>query len=109
MNTLPLPPTVADAFTAFLERFAELVESGVRSSATLAMHRENCRLLSHHLNERTPLADLNAAVIHSVARYEKRGRRLDHNGQRRPITNGTLQKRLSSLRAVLELARRAGW
>lgn len=96
-------------FAAFLERFAELVEGGTRSAATLEMHRENCALLSHHLNGSTALADLDAAVIHSVARNEKRGRRFDQQGNQRPITNGTLQKRLSTLRAALELARRAGW
>lgn len=102
-HSTPSAPTVGDALAAFETRFRDLVAAGVRSEATLGMHREHIRFLTDHLDVRAPLASVGAEVLESLARVEAQGRR----GRR--ISGGTLRKRLCTLRGALALARRRGW
>jgi len=106
MSTLAQPvekPTLADALRALLVDFTALVGQRVRSAATLCMHREHVGWWLTHLNVRLPLDAVDADVISSLADAERAGR----NG--RQIGNGTLLKRLATLRLALESARRRRW
>jgi len=102
-------PRVEHAFALLVERMRDLIAAGVRSEATLCMHREHIRFLSEHLDVRTPLAAVDAKVLESLAHVEAQGRRESRSGERRRISGGTLRKRLCTLRLALQLSRRRGW
>lgn len=101
--------TLGDAIAAFLTNFSVKVREGIRAGATLDHHRENLAYLCERIPAATPLAQVDSILIDSVAVLEQEGRRVGADGQRLPICNGTLAKRLSSLRQVMRLARRRGW
>lgn len=94
--------TVARALAEFETRFSDLVDAGLRSSASLEMHRLHVGYLVQHFGGDQPLALINTAALEAWAACEGAGRR----GRR--VSNGTLRKRAATLRLAMTLAHRRG-
>jgi integrase len=105
MSTVPKPAptvTVADALEALLEQTDQRVRDDVRSPATLSMQVAHARWWMRELGADTPLE---AVTEFELERIASRPRVIPKHG-RPPAGPATLRKRLSTLRAALELAHR---
>jgi integrase len=105
MNTLPKPNhqvTLADALEALLEQTDQRVRDDVRSPATLSMQVAHARWWMRELGADTPLDQVTEFELERIA---TRPRPVPKHG-RAPAGPATLRKRLSTLRAALELAHR---
>jgi integrase len=101
MTTLPKPTatvTVAEALEELLEQTAQRVRDQVRSPATLDMQRAHRRWWEGVLGAELELDQVDEELLDQVV-----GRR---HGRAGPAT---MRKRLSTLRAALELAHRRRW
>lgn len=101
-------PPISEVFDSFLQRFSERVKEGARSADTLEMHRTHVRFLLEHIDPSTPVDLVDEQTVETWLAAEKVGRR-EFAGGPRPLGNGSLRKRASTLRSALELARRAKW
>jgi len=107
MNTLHLHPsesTLGQALAAFLELTRQRVQAGTRSPATLEMHQAHARHLLERIPAETRLAELGESHLAAVVAAEREGRRVLASGDRRPVTNSTLRKRLSTLLGAYKVA-----
>lgn len=107
--TSPSATTFQEACNAFLTDLERRVRDGQRAAATLAMHRLHVSYLYEAIPPTTPIASIDEKVINSCAVLESQGRRRASDGGPRPNTTGTVSKRISTLRQVLEHARHRGW
>jgi integrase len=103
------PPTLSDAFSLLIAHTKTRVTAGVRSPATLAMQLQHVRYFSERLGPAFPLEELTAPVLEELASTEGMGRRVRADGQTRPLSGGTVRKRLSTLHRALRLSCRNGW
>lgn len=87
----------------------QLVRAGLRSPATLEMHRLHIRYLCEVIAPTTPIAQIDERAVNSVAVQEALGRRPSTEGGTRATVPGTVAKRICTLRLALHLARRRGW
>lgn len=108
MENLAHTRSLRAALNAWIDLTVERVREGVRSGHTLAMTRRHVRYFSHAALE-IPLAVLDAEAVSSVLADCARGCRILADGSCRSLSNVTLRKRASTLRAALRLARRRGW
>lgn len=93
---------------ALLADTARRVRAGVRSPATLAMQAQHVRYWLERLPRALPLVKLTAARLEKVVDLEAAGRRVRRDGETRPLSGGTVRKRLSTLRRALVLCKRKG-
>lgn len=100
---------LGDAIDAHLEKLRARVGAGMRSAATVGMVEQHARFIVERLGRRTPLANITGPVIEGWIIAEASGRRADRDGDAVPISASTLRKRVSTFRALLKTAHRAGW
>jgi len=108
MTTLPKPTqpvTLSEALDQLLEVTAQRVADDVRAPATLDMQRAHRRWLERELGASTPLDQVDELALEALA-SRRRPPRPAHAGGRRAWGPATLRKRLSTLRAALELQHR---
>jgi integrase len=98
-NTIP---TLDAAFRAFLNEMRAQVRSGQRSAATLAMHELHARYVCAAIAPTTPIARIDRMVVHSAGDAIAQG-------QRGPLSAGTVSKRMCTLRMALAAALDRGW
>lgn len=107
MSNLPHPKstvTLSGALAELLEVTAQRVADDVRAPATLEMQRAHRRWLERELGAATPVDQVDELVLELLA--ARRPARPAHAGGRRVWGPATLRKRLSTLRAALELQHR---
>lgn len=94
------PVTLKASLDELLAHTRRRVAGGIRSAGTLAMQVQHVSYLLERLPGDLPIADLSAELIEAFADSETEGRR------GRPLSAGTLLKRLSTLRQALKRQRR---
>jgi integrase len=97
------PKTLQDAIDAFLRDLERRARQGLRSGATLVMHRAQARYIAQIVGATRPVAELTAQVIDSWSVRALEGM------QGRPISGHTLTKYACTFRQVLQAAHRCGW
>ncbi len=103
-DRLPEPPkNLQDAIDAFLVDLERRVRQGLRSGATLVMHRAQAGYITQIVGATTPIAEVTAHLIDSWAVRALEGM------QGRPISGHTLTKYACTFRLVLQAAHRCGW
>jgi integrase len=108
MSTVPQPSTtvtLSEALAELLEVTAQRVQDDVRAQATLEMQRAHRRWLERELGAHRPVDQVDELLLEELA-SRRRPARAAHAGGRRAWGPATLRKRLSTLRAALELAHR---
>lgn len=106
---LSRPAELGDAIDAHLAKLRQRVHAGMRSAATVEMVEQHSRFIVERLGRHTPLAAITGDVLEGWILAEANGRRVDVDGAAVPISASTLRKRVSTFRALLKTAHRAGW
>lgn len=107
MSNLPQPTTTVTLSEALAELFEvteQRVADDVRAPATLEMQRAHGRWLERQLGASTPIGQVDELALDQLV--ARRPPRPAHAGGRRQWGPATLRKRLSTLRAALELQHR---
>jgi integrase len=108
MSTLPRPShtvTLSEALDELLEVTRQRVEDDVRAPATLEMQQAHGRWWVAQLGGQRPLDQVDELVLEELA-SRRRPPRPAHAGGRPSWGPATLRKRLSTLRAIIELQHR---
>ena len=98
------PVTLSEALDELLEVTSQRVRDDVRSPATLEMQQAHARWWRGRLGGELPLDQVDELVLEDVA--SRRPARPAHVGGRRVWGAATLRKRLSTLRAAINLQHR---
>jgi integrase len=98
----PRPVTIAEAISALIEQTEQRVRDGVRSAATLEMQEAHRRYWESVLGPTKPIDTIDETVLDELAERP----RVRQKHARQPAGLETLRKRMSTLKAALELQHR---
>ncbi|MFL5310787.1 MAG: hypothetical protein ACJ79H_10085, partial [Myxococcales bacterium] len=109
MKNLPqpeVPISLAESFDELLEVTRQRVADDVRAPATLQMQAAHANWWCHNFGAETPLEDMDERVLDHLATARRHPPKSAHGGALRSWGPSTLRKRMSTLKAAMQLQHR---